>query len=130
MGDAAKNRAWDLLNQAKCALDAALAPVLEQAQITAEPLPAWAEKILQQLSVCEASDWFWWLGEDNQLEDGPAFDRLYRQQLAGLYELLGMVPPAILDEPVNNAVPQFHQQAGRRPAVAGAMRPGSEGSNQ
>ena len=124
VGDPAKNRAWNLLIQAKHAVDAVLGPVLAGALDSGEPLPAWVDPVLRQLSVCEASDWFWWLGEDNQLEDGPAFDHLFRQQLAGLYESLGMAPPAILNEPVNGAGPgQDLQGSGK--AVSGAMRPSS-----
>ncbi|MFT5140624.1 MAG: alpha-amylase/alpha-mannosidase (GH57 family) [Rhodothermales bacterium] len=126
VGDAAKNRAWDLLIQAKHAVDAALQPVFEQAAENYQPLPVWAENILQQLSVCEASDWFWWLGDDNQLEDGPAFDSLYRQQLTGLYELLGMVPPDILNQPLNSTVAENRDSAASGEPVSGAMRPASE----
>lgn len=99
IGDPAKNRAWDLLARAKLAVDAALAPVWPE---DGSPPPGWVQDILRQLAVCEASDWFWWLGPDNRLQDGPAFDRLYRRQLAELYALLGTVPPAELEQPLDD----------------------------
>ena len=131
VGDAAKNRAWDLLIDAKSAVDLVLAPELAAAtQEGRKPLP-WVFAVLRQLAVCEASDWFWWLGEDNRLEDGPAFDLLYRQQLAGLYQLIGMAPPAALEMPINASLsagldPGTGPNTGERPAVAGAMRQAHE----
>lgn len=125
IGDPSKNRAWDLLIQAKRAVDATLEPVMAAAA-SGTPVPAWVEPVLRQLSVCEASDWFWWLGEDNQLEDGPAFDSLYRQQLAGLYELLGMQPPAVLDHPINSAASGSPSLQPGGQGIAGAMRAAGE----
>lgn len=127
VGDPAKNRAWDLLINAKSAVDHALAPELAAATREGrEPLP-WVCAVLRQLAVCEASDWFWWLGEDNRLEDGPAFDLLYRQQLAGLYQLIGTPPPVALDAPVNSTGNSSHNSPSgmltdHPPAMAGAMR--------
>ncbi|MSQ99553.1 MAG: hypothetical protein EXR85_09715, partial [Xanthomonadales bacterium] len=123
VGDAAKNRAWDLLIEAKSAVDLALAPELAAAAREGrEPRP-WVFTVLRQLAVCEASDWFWWLGEDNRLEDGPAFDLLYRQQLAGLYQLIGTAPPAALDVPINSPDNSPSGSLTNHPtAMAGAMR--------
>jgi alpha-amylase/alpha-mannosidase (GH57 family) len=131
VGDAAKNRAWDLLINAKSAVDLALSPALAAAaRERREPGP-WVDAVLRQLAVCEASDWFWWLGEDNRMEDGPAFDLLYRQQLAGLYQLIGTESPAALEMSINSSLssaldPGTDPNAGQRPAVAGAMRPAHE----
>ena len=119
VGDAAKNRAWDLLIDAKSAVDLALAPELAAAAQEGREPRSWVFAVLRQLAVCEASDWFWWLGEDNRLEDGPAFDLLYRQQLAGLYQLIGAAPPAALDAPVNSISGTLTEHP---PAMAGAMR--------
>lgn len=124
IGEPAKNRAWELLIHARQAVDAA---------VLAGKVPAdRADAVLRQLAVCEASDWSWWLGADNRLEDGPAFDELYRQQLAALYELLGRASPEELAGPLN-AAPSSAQgsqgraaHAGAPPAAAGgAMRPAS-----
>ncbi len=123
VGDPAKNRAWDLLINAKSAVDLALAPELTAAaQEQREPGP-WVFAVLRQLAVCEASDWFWWLGEDNRLEDGPAFDLLYRQQLAGLYQLISAPPPVALDVPINSGLNSASgPNTDQPPGMTGAMR--------
>jgi alpha-amylase/alpha-mannosidase (GH57 family) len=92
MGDPDKNRAWDLLCEAKAAFDR-LAPVMTDA--------AAREAAGRQLAQCESSDWFWWFGDYNSAESVGAFDRLYRHQLATLYWRLGLEPPASLELPVS-----------------------------
>jgi alpha-amylase/alpha-mannosidase (GH57 family) len=94
IGHPAKNRAWDRLVDARRAVDAALANGYER------ELPL--EAIYEQLSICESSDWFWWLGEEGRALDGPAFDELFRVQLKVLYRLIGETPPAILDLPIDD----------------------------
>ena len=92
MGDAAKNRAWDLLCDAKLAFDATVASgSLDAATIRA------AER---QLALCESSDWFWWFGDYNPAEAVTQFDSLYRRQLGRLYERLGRAAPEILSQPI------------------------------
>ena len=92
MGDPAKNRAWDLLCEAKIAFDAVMASgaLDAQAQRAAE----------RQLALCESSDWFWWFGDYNPAEAVGQFDALFRRQLSRLYEQLGRAPPAALAEPI------------------------------
>ena len=86
MGDAAKNRAWDWLVEAKHAFDRTPA----ERQTAAEPL----------LRSCESSDWFWWFGDYNPAEAVESFDRVYRQKLKRLYETLGVPAPGYLDFPL------------------------------
>lgn len=92
MGDPAKNRAWDLLCQAKRAYDA----VLDRGGLDAEQ----ARQAEAQLKSCESSDWFWWFGDYNPGDSVLAFDRVFRVKLQGLYRLLGLTPPAELDAPI------------------------------
>lgn len=87
MGDAAKNRAWDCLVEAKKVFDAA-AP---ERQNAAEPL----------LMSCESSDWFWWFGDYNPAEAVASFDRTYRQKLRRLYEALHHPVPDYLNHPLS-----------------------------
>jgi len=94
IGHPAKNRAWERLIEARRAVDRALA------NDTDRTLPV--EEIYEQLSVCESSDWFWWLGEEGRAQDGPAFDELFRVQLKALYRLIGVQPPTNLDEPIDD----------------------------
>jgi alpha-amylase/alpha-mannosidase (GH57 family) len=93
MGDPAKNRAWDLLCEAKLAFDRVVhSDRLDSTQKVA------AER---QLALCESSDWFWWFGDYNPADAVTQFDRLYRRQLVNLYRLLGLEPPQTLAQPIS-----------------------------
>jgi alpha-amylase/alpha-mannosidase (GH57 family) len=81
IGHADKNRAWEMLVDAKRSCDACA---------TLSP------QALCQLAVCEGSDWFWWPGDYNPAPLVLAFERLYRLQLAALYRLIGREPPEYL----------------------------------
>jgi alpha-amylase/alpha-mannosidase (GH57 family) len=91
MGDAAKNRAWDLLCEAKRTFDAVEADLTDKTRAAA----------LVQLADVEGSDWFWWPGDYNPAQSVSAFDALYREKLARLYATLGVSAPAALDEPIS-----------------------------
>ncbi|MBM5811985.1 MAG: glycoside hydrolase [Gammaproteobacteria bacterium] len=103
IGDPDKNRAWDLLVQAKRAFDR---------HAGRQPAPA----LLRQLAVCEGSDWFWWPGAYNPAETVAAFEHLYRTQLAGLYRMLGVDAPEELGRVFTHGL--------GHPAAGGTMRPG------
>ena len=93
MGDRDKNAGWDLLVEAKRAVDA----VLGGGGLAPERRAA----IEHQLALCESSDWFWWFGDYNPYEAVRDFDELYRHQLTSLYRLLGRAPPAALAQPIS-----------------------------
>jgi alpha-amylase/alpha-mannosidase (GH57 family) len=93
MGDPAKNKAWDLLCEAKLQFDLCLAAGKLTAQERVE--------VERQLALCESSDWFWWFGDYNPQDAVSQFDQLYRRQLVNLYKLLGVMPPAALSEPIS-----------------------------
>jgi len=93
IGDAAKNRGWDLLCDAKQAVDEVLAQ--------ATPDPAAQTAITRQLALCESSDWFWWFGDYNPAEAVSQFDQLFRRQLQNLYQLLGRAAPDALSRPIS-----------------------------
>jgi alpha-amylase/alpha-mannosidase (GH57 family) len=92
IGDAAKNRAWDLLCVAKEAYDRVLPGVTDPAQRAA---------LERQLALCESSDWFWWLGDYNPAEAVNQFDRLFRRQLLSLYRRMDVPPPKELQQPLS-----------------------------
>jgi alpha-amylase/alpha-mannosidase (GH57 family) len=94
IGDPEKNRAWELLCAAKEATDRVLESGREVDRAA----------VIEQLGVCEASDWFWWLGGGNAVKDSAAFDSLFRDQLKVLYRLLGEAAPAELAEAVDTRV--------------------------
>jgi alpha-amylase/alpha-mannosidase (GH57 family) len=88
IGDPDKNRAWDMLGEAKAVYDR----VLAERRLSDERRRA-AE---MQLATCEGSDWFWWFGDYNPGETVSDFERLFRHQLTHLYRLLGETPPKYL----------------------------------
>jgi len=92
MGDAAKNRAWDLLCDAKEAYDRVMLNMSDRAQ---------RAQCGRQLALCESSDWFWWFGDYNPAEAVMQFDRLYRRQLVTLYRRLNLAPPGELALPIS-----------------------------
>ncbi|WP_322629861.1 glycoside hydrolase family 57 protein [Halothiobacillus sp.] len=92
VGSPAKNRAWDMLIDARIAFKKAC----EAGRWDSETLAA----NLQQLAICEGSDWFWWFGDYNPGDAVRDFDQLYRLQLSRLYELIGQSAPHNLSEPL------------------------------
>jgi alpha-amylase/alpha-mannosidase (GH57 family) len=88
IGEPEENRAWELLGRARAALDAAGA--------TPERTP----QAFRALYLAEGSDWFWWLGEDQESGNDSDFDDLFRQHLRAAYWLAGAAPPADLDRPI------------------------------
>ena len=94
IGSADKNRGWDYLVAAKQAYD----EVVTSGQLAADEMHA----VVQQLAICEASDWFWWFGDYNPASSVSDFERLYREQLRRLYRLLGRPAPAHLDVPLSH----------------------------
>ena len=90
IGDPAKNRAWDLLCDAKEAYDRVIAGLA----------PAQRAAAARQLALCEGSDWFWWFGDYNPADAVNQFDRLYRRQLVTLYRRLNLAPPGKLALPI------------------------------
>jgi len=109
IGDTAKTRGWELLIEAKLAFDAAKSGgKLNNDQMSA------AE---EQLRICEGSDWCWWFGDYNP---GPVvrdFDRLYRNHLRKLYQLIQHPVPASLDAAISDG--------GGQAEGGGTMRRGS-----
>ncbi|HTT01539.1 MAG TPA: glycoside hydrolase family 57 protein [Steroidobacteraceae bacterium] len=110
MGDAAKNAAWDLLCDAKRALDEELASGALQGERRAA-----AE---HQLALCESSDWFWWFGDYNPADAVSQFDELYRRQLASVYRLLGRAAPQALSHPISSGGGEMEHGGVMRRAVA------------
>ena len=107
IGETDKNRAWEMLVDAKHAFDQSIADGLSAKKLNRAEM---------QLAVCEGSDWFWWFGHDNPAETVRAFDELFRMHLARLYQILGKEPPDYLAHSFT--------QGGGNPAVGGTMRHG------
>jgi alpha-amylase/alpha-mannosidase (GH57 family) len=108
IGDAAKNRGWDMLADAKRTYD----DVLGEGSLGSEQLLA----AQHQLSICEGSDWFWWFGDYNPTDTVSDFERLFRMHLYNLYNLLGRDPPEYLAHSFT--------YGGGDPSLGGVMRHG------
>ncbi len=91
IGQSAKNRAWEMLCEAKQVFD----QVVVEGALSEERESA----VERQLGVCEGSDWFWWFGDENPAEAVASFDALFRHHLGNLYRLLGEEPPQYLQQP-------------------------------
>jgi alpha-amylase/alpha-mannosidase (GH57 family) len=111
IGDPDKNRAWDMLGDAKRCFDCVVAEDrLSSGQ---------RRQAERQLAICEGSDWFWWFGDYNPAETVSDFERLYRLQLTALYQILGEEPPEYLAH--------VFAHGGGVPQHGGVMRRGTEG---
>ena len=85
IGEEEENRAWELLANARSAL------------VQTGATPEAAPEAFQALYMAEASDWFWWFGEDQESDNDGDFDDLFRDHLKNVYRGLGQRPPAELD---------------------------------
>jgi len=110
IGDEQKNRAWDLLGDAKHCFDR----VLASGRLSHEQVV----KAQRQLAICEGSDWFWWFGDYNPADTVSEFEHLFRLHLSTLYQLLHEPPPSYLS--------QVFTHGGGSPEKGGVMRPGNE----
>jgi len=110
IGDKDKNRAWDMLIEAKRAYDVVMASKhLGEAD---------RQAATEQLALCEGSDWFWWFGDYNPAEAVSDFEHLFRLHLAHLYGILGVEAP----ESLSHVFTHGHGD----PEGGGAMRRGHE----
>lgn len=93
IGSVDKNRGWDLLCEAKNHFDGAVASGrLQGAQL---------QRAIEQLAICEGSDWFWWFGDYNPAQAVSDFEQLFRQHLRQLYTLIGIEPPDSLTQSIS-----------------------------
>lgn len=90
IGEEDKNRAWDMLVDAKKVYDS----VVAEGKLSSDEL----QLAVMQLATCESSDWFWWFGEVNSAESVTAFDEQFRMHLGNLYQLLHVEPPEYLSK--------------------------------
>ncbi|MBI3931958.1 MAG: glycoside hydrolase [Acidobacteria bacterium] len=88
IGHADDRRAWDLLGEARDALDR------QAERVTTEAL----EKAWEAFRAACGSDWCWWYGEEHHSENDFEFDRLFRRHLQAVYVFLGLAVPEALGE--------------------------------
>lgn len=99
IGDPAKNRAWDLLAEARQTL-------ADHPEATEEVNP----EVWEALDAAEGSDWFWWFGEGHSSNQDAIFDQLFRDHLAAIYQSLNEPVPPELTFPI-----EHHGLQGDRP---------------
>ncbi len=92
IGEALKNRAWDLLGHAR--------ERLARAERSGETSAEQRAEALEHLLDAEGADWFWWLGEPYHSEEDDLYEALFRAHLAAAYRALGDTPPAELFRPL------------------------------
>ncbi len=87
IGDPVKNRAWELLAQARQLI---------------EGHPRATESTWESLWAAEGSDWFWWFGMGHSSAHDAIFDQLFREHLEAIYRDLGEAIPATLLQPLED----------------------------
>jgi len=85
IGQGDKNRAWSELMRARA--------VVEDARRSGA---AGTDAAMEEIYAAEASDWFWWYGDDHPSAHRAIFDRLFRSRLRRAYERLGVAVPETL----------------------------------
>jgi alpha-amylase/alpha-mannosidase (GH57 family) len=106
IGAPEKNRAWELLVEARAAYLRVVDGLSEAGRVEAT----------RRLSICEGSDWFWWFGDYNPQQTIASFDSLFRLHVTRLYEALGLPAPAALARRIHGAA------AGGEAEGGGSMR--------
>ena len=99
IGDPVKNRAWNLLTEAREVL-------ARHPEATAENNP----EVWEALYAAEGSDWFWWFGEGHSSNQDEMFDQLFREHICAIYRALNEPIPQNINQSVDK-----HEIKGDRP---------------
>jgi alpha-amylase/alpha-mannosidase (GH57 family) len=91
IGDPAKNKAWDMLTEARQTL-------ARHPEATPENNP----EVWEALYAAQGSDWFWWFGEGHSSHQDAIFDQLFREHLCAIYQALNEPIPAYLYQAVED----------------------------
>ncbi|HEY2923552.1 MAG TPA: glycoside hydrolase family 57 protein [Candidatus Eisenbacteria bacterium] len=95
VGHAEKNRAWAELRRLR---------ERYQGAVSESALPgARLALAYDELLTAEASDWFWWYGDDHQSAHKDEFDSLFRSHVIRAYNLLGLPAPATIRRSLRGA---------------------------
>lgn len=95
-GSEADARAWKLLANTRLDL------LDHQRKSGKKIIEAW-----QEIYRAEASDWFWWFGEEHYSAFSGIFDSLFRRHLIQVYRIIGKINPEELEEPIQEIIGQF-----------------------
>jgi alpha-amylase/alpha-mannosidase (GH57 family) len=113
IGGAEDNVAWEYLRQARDTL------VQHENQLDEnQRVEAW-----EHIYAAEASDWFWWYGDEHPSTHAQVFDRIFRARLARVYRIVGLDPPNRLLRPIRvkgHATPGLGGRLLGRPNLKGS----------
>ncbi len=87
IGHPEDNQAWDFLGETRTFLADYVSRNPEKKDSPAVKA-AW-----ERIYIAEGSDWNWWYGDDHSSDNDDMFDKLFRQNLIGVYEILGEKVP-------------------------------------
>jgi len=79
----------------------------------------------EHLLAAEASDWFWWYGDDFVTAQAAEFDGLFRARIRAVFRALGREPPAAARRPIAAGVRPTAAVPARDPT--GFVRPTLDG---
>ena len=108
IGEDEENKGWDLLTAARKTLQKYDTGVRET---TPEKLTEARDLMM----IAEGSDWFWWLGSDQDSGDDAGFDKQFRDTLIQMYTVLEAEIPAELYVPLIAARPIDPAAAAQQP---------------
>jgi alpha-amylase/alpha-mannosidase (GH57 family) len=116
IGHEEDNRAWELLTQARQALEHALQ---KSPRDPAENL----QTAVEALYAAEGSDWTWWYGEDHFSGFDEVFDELFRSHIQAVYSGLGLEVPSEVSIPIKRPKENFlvHQSREISPIIDGQI---------
>jgi len=97
VGHAEKNRAWSEIRRLRERFSAA-------DRNGSAPAPR-LKSAYDEILLAEASDWFWWYGDDHQSAHKDEFDALFRSHLIRGYNLLGLPAPPTVRRSLRGAPP-------------------------
>lgn len=103
IGHPEDNKAWDFLSQARDTFE----------KLSEKKSASVRSKVHEELMIAEGSDWCWWYGDEHKSPQANQFDVLFRHHLKQVYDLLGIKPPADLNEPIKKKVEQIYRQPTR-----------------
>ena len=90
IGHPEENRAWDMLRQTKMILQNSK-DLLDHDRYL---------ECMNYIYRAEASDWFWWYGDDHYSSEKLEFDQLFRSNLIRIFEILNQPIPIGLRNPI------------------------------
>jgi len=118
VGHPEENLAWEYLHRVR--RDIFTDQIQDALDHPDEPL----SELVRQLLRAEASDWFWWYGDEHVSVQADIFDRLFRLHLEWLYHLRGEIVPDFLLQtikPVSSKPSGYEPTACFTPTIDGRI---------